>query len=121
MLITFDMHYSLNKHNTKLLYHLRKPRVLSPLRSLHVRNEVVLLRSLHVRNEVDLVPLACKDAALFYHLRKPRVLSLRRSLRVRNDVDLVPLACEDAALFSRGAKVKPFSEWSLQMLSWYIK
>ena len=31
--------------------HLRKPRILSPLRSLHVRNEV------------DLVPLACEDGA----------------------------------------------------------
>ena len=31
--------------------HLRKPRVLSPLRSLRTC----------VRNEVDLVPLACKD------------------------------------------------------------
>ena len=33
-----------------LLGHLRKPRVLTPLRSLRVRNEV------------ELVPLACEDA-----------------------------------------------------------
>ena len=33
-------------------YHLRKPRVLSPLRSLRVRNEV------------DLVPLVCEDVSI---------------------------------------------------------
>ena len=33
-------------------YHLRKPMVLSPLRSLRVRNEV------------DLVPLACEDDSI---------------------------------------------------------
>ena len=37
------------KGGNHVLQYLRKPRVLSPLRSLRVRNEV------------DLVPLACKD------------------------------------------------------------
>ena len=42
------------QNQTAHLYsHLRKPRVLSPLRSLRVRNEV------------DLVPLACENGVLF--------------------------------------------------------